>query len=199
MDDSWSEMLFQLLRWNCMLCNLQENQGIMIVISTLHPTKRLHSNAFHQLWGHTLYICIRYIHKWQMHWYDKVTYLHIKNVPDFALYFTKSLFSKPSHFIHILKHVQHLTSAVQKNEARRTTCKLEQSYDSWRVGIYNCLSCCTRKRKCQNSPKLGDIYCNSARSTSTENLFILVKCTLILLHYNSVISRKNGQTETLQN
>lgn len=39
-----------------------------------------------------------------------------------------SLFSKPSHFIHILKHVQHhlLTSAVQKNEVRTTTCKLEQ-------------------------------------------------------------------------
>lgn len=36
------------------------------------------------------------------------------------------------HFLSTLNYVQHhlLTRAVQKNEVRRMTCKLEQNYDS---------------------------------------------------------------------
>lgn len=91
-------MLFQLLRWNCLLRSLQENQCITMGMSTLHPAMRLHNNAFYQLWGHTLYTSIWYIHKWSMHWYDNVTYLHILNVFDFALYFTHLLIQQTFPF-----------------------------------------------------------------------------------------------------
>lgn len=177
--------------------SLQENQCITMGMSILHPATRLHSNAKYQLWAHTLYTYVWYIHKWYMHWYNNVTCLHILNVFDFALYFTHLLIQQTFLFHTRPKKCSAPASdqCSTKNEDRRTPCKLEQNYDSWRVTIQKCLGCCTRKRKCQNSPKPGDYLLQFSGLYQHWKSFYHSKVYITLLDYSSVISRKNGQTE----